>query len=262
MCLLSFGTVLVGVTLVAPEHTLCYKAFIAAMSEALLVAAIFQLNDVFDRKRDFYANTFKPVATGELGIRIVVISVIVLTLISFILAWWLGPYLLAMIIAQAIIGLLYYSRIKDWNGIIANFITAILFASSIGFGALIYGFTGIIYLVMLIVGVFVLGREIIKDIVDIDADSMVGLRTLPIIYGVDNSVMFGYGFIYIGLLGLLILNKSGNATAIALAAFAVIITTRSFLIARTAKSFDDFKLSLKWTAAAMVLGTLSIAFLY
>jgi 4-hydroxybenzoate polyprenyltransferase len=91
---------------------------------------------------------------------------------------------------------------------------------------------------------------------------MVGLRTLPIIYGVDNSVMFGYGFIYIGLLGLLILNKSGNATAIALAAFAVIITTRSFLIARTAKSFDDFKLSLKWTAAAMVLGTLSIAFLY
>lgn len=260
MCLLSFGTVLVGVTLVAPEHALSLKALIAGTSEAFLVAAVFQLNDVYDCKRDRLANTYKPVATGELNTQIVVISVIIFTLVSFILAWWLGPYSLIMIIVQAVIGLPFYSRIKNWNGFVGNIITATLFASSIGYGALIYKFTGTVYLAMFIVCTFVLGREIIKDIVDIDADNAVGLRTLPIIVGIDKSVTSGYGLMFVGLLCLLILNQEGNITTIVLTIFTVIITIKAFLVARKSTSFEDFKISLKWTTAAMILGILSLVF--
>lgn len=147
----------------------------------LTSAGGFALNDLQDMDRDRAAR-HKPLVRGDMkpgtaGAISVVFIVLALCVSSF-----MGPSWLAVSVAQVLL-LFAYSRIKRWSGAVANVVTALLCASGILYGSLLGATSWPLAATLASAFLLVLGREVLKDVLDTEDDRLARITTIPVTLG-------------------------------------------------------------------------------
>lgn len=155
---------------------------LAAAAAFLIAAAGYGFNDFVDVEIDRRNRPDRPLPSGQISTKTAALGSQFLLLVGLALAWWLSPFLgfYASIVAGS---LFIYSRWLKPTPLWGNLLIASLAASAFPFGALAGGGVGRAWIPACLAFLFHLGREIIKDIEDIEGDWQQGAHTLPIRWG-------------------------------------------------------------------------------
>ena len=189
--------------LVAKRPTLLLRSelthlFLAALSGGLVMAAGNVTNDYFDQSVDAIKSPQRPIPSGEISPCQALVFGGVLFVTGIVISSFLGTMLCGLAILATGMLLLYNTILKGF------FFLGNLTVSALTFLAFVYGglAVGEAYL-SLIPGVFAflfhLGREILKDVEDMEADRRMGLRTLAVVSGARNSLIVS-GIVFVSLL--------------------------------------------------------------
>jgi len=154
----------------------------AALAAALITAGGNVLNDVIDIAVDAVNKPGRVLPSGRLG-RTAALRLAVILLVAGLALTLLLPLLCLLIAIASTALIVFYNLYASGRPVIGNLIVSLLTAVAFPFGSLAVGagWWG------LIPGAFALafdmGREIIKDLEDCEADRCGGLNTLPIAAG-------------------------------------------------------------------------------
>jgi geranylgeranylglycerol-phosphate geranylgeranyltransferase len=175
----------VGMALGARTDT----ALLAAAAMAFALGGAFAVNDICDRKSDAQNVPGRPIPSGIVSVSTAAIlgGASVLTAITCALATRNGGMI--VMTAALIVLLLVYSYRLKCIVVVKNVTMAVVGASVPLFGAVAAGAVTEprAWWLVLIIGFFVLQKEIAADIYDYAGDTAVGLRTLPIVVGTRHA---------------------------------------------------------------------------
>lgn len=158
------------------------KILLAAASASLVAAAGYAFNDVVDVEIDRLNRPERPLPAGRISLKGAAVGALILALIGLSIAWRLNPTLGAF--ACVVSGSLFlYSLFLKVRPLWGNLMVAVLAASAFPYGALAAGSSGRSWIPALFAFLFHLGREIVKDLEDLEGDRRNGARTLPIRWG-------------------------------------------------------------------------------
>ena len=201
-CLLTALSVGVGALTagVCPSLT---PVLLAACTAALITAAGNAFNDVIDLEVDRINRPTRPLPAGLLSLRTARLAALLLSLTGWILAWLLSP--VHVLIASVVIaGLFFYSMyLKNsvlWGNVSIGFIAAAAFP----YGALAAGAWGRSWIPAGFALLFHVGREIVKDIEDVEGDRARNVQTLPLRRGRPQAGLIA-STIYLFLIGFTLL---------------------------------------------------------
>lgn len=192
--LITFLSVLVATVLVSGNWVFA-RVLAACLSAALVTGAGNALNDFYDREIDRINKPFRPIPSARLKPKEAVIMAIPLFIISLCISFFLGtPEFI--VVSSAVILLWAYAAVLKQVALVGNLVVSFL-----GGMAFVYG-GSVIYAAVaglipaLFAFLFHLGREIVKDVEDMEADAAQGAKTLPICIGlrpalVSAAVIFG-----------------------------------------------------------------------
>jgi geranylgeranylglycerol-phosphate geranylgeranyltransferase len=186
--LIAALSVLVG-ALVAGDIEYWGKVSFACISAFFISGGGNSLNDFFDVEIDKINKPFRPLPKGEISKRSALWLSISLFLVGLGVSLFIRP--LSVIIAMiAIIFLIFYNHTLKRKLFWGNF--AVSFVSALAF---IYGgITTNDFRLSLIPAVFAflfhLGREVIKDMEDLEGDSSLKVLSLPNKFGINFSLSF------------------------------------------------------------------------
>jgi len=161
----------------------------ASMVVFLFTGAGNALNDYLDRDIDRSNHPDRPIPAGKTNPKNAIIFSVVLFGISIIMGLWLSFYCMLLILINLAIMLAYEFKAKA-QGLPGNLMISWLTSSLFLFGGLsvLNKFPGIMepVLFMFLLSFFAtLGREIAKDIEDVEGD--IGRNTLPMRVGIPNA---------------------------------------------------------------------------
>ena len=161
---------------------------LAATSASLVAAAGYAFNDVVDLNIDRLNRPARPLPAGRLSLKTATLGAQFLALLGLFMAWWLNPTLgfFASVVAGSLFLYSVYLKVKPLWG---NLMVAVLAASAFPYGALAAGIWGRSWIPALFAFLFHLGREIVKDLEDLEGDRRNGAQTLPIQWGPARSGM-------------------------------------------------------------------------
>ncbi len=195
-CTIAFFGVIVGALLVSsPQETEFIKVFTAALTAAIITGGGNTLNDYFDINVDKINKPKRPIPAGKIQKSDALMLAIGLLFIGLGLAKTINKYCLAIALVNAIMLVIYAAYSKRML-FISNLGVSYLVASIFIFGALATISPGEtidvqkIRIATVITGcafLMTLAREIIKDIEDVEGDTKLYSKTLPIVIGPAKS---------------------------------------------------------------------------
>ncbi len=185
-CLITALSVYVG-AFTAGVRWPSTAVLLAAISAALIAAAGYISNDLKDIDIDRINRPRRPLASGCLSRRAATLQAWLVALAGLGLALYLGP--LAGLVAGAIalclfIYNLYLKRRAFWG----NLLISALSAAAFPYGALATDTLGRSWIPAGFALFFHWGREIIKDLEDMEGDRDHGARTLPLSRGPTSAI--------------------------------------------------------------------------
>jgi len=142
----------------------------------LFVGAGNSLNDYSDVEIDRIAHPTRPIVKGTISRRTALLSAGVMFATCFALSIWINLLSLA-IVALAIIGMAAYELELKRAGLAGNIMIALLVAALFEFAGAVVGRADLSIELALLAALAMLGREIVKDIEDMDGD--LTRKTLP-----------------------------------------------------------------------------------
>lgn len=182
--LMAFVAVPVGCWIAGAHMDDAIKIFLAALSVALVAASANAINDFFDLEIDRINKPLRPLPSGALTPRDAQRMWFVCALAAILLNVWIGKFALAMVII-AVIALYWYSAYFKRTALLGNILAAGIIAW------MIFLYSGVVIGNIersIVPAIFAFlsnfGREIIKDVEDIDGDREAHANTLPVQYGV------------------------------------------------------------------------------
>ncbi|HVP35711.1 MAG TPA: UbiA family prenyltransferase [Terriglobales bacterium] len=162
------------------------KLLIAAFSAALISSGGYVLNDYFDLKIDKINRPSRVLPKGELSPKKAFIFSISLFAIGFILSLFLQP-VSAGIALIAILFLFLYSAKFKREFLIGNVTVSIISGLAFIYGGVFSKDPEISLIPAILAFLFHMGRELIKDMEDLEGDQASKSETFPIAYGIKNS---------------------------------------------------------------------------
>jgi geranylgeranylglycerol-phosphate geranylgeranyltransferase len=177
------------------------EVLVASLVVFLFTGAGNSLNDYLDRNIDCANHPDRPIPSGLVKPRTATVIAGILFTASVILGLWLSIYCMLIILVNLAIMLGYEFRTKAL-GLSGNIMISWLTASLFLFGglAILDYFPDIMLTVlfMFLLSFFAtLGREIAKDIQDMEGDA--GRCTLPMRIGVEKARVIAIGAFFIGI---------------------------------------------------------------
>ena len=182
-CLITAVVVWMGGVLASsPSEYFSVSMLFAAFSAALIAAGGNVYNDVKDREIDMINRPDRPIPSGRVALKSAIWWAVLLTFFGILNGGLVDPYLGLMALITA--GLLFdYNEHRSRSLITGNVIIGICAGLAFVYGAVAVGNP----IGGMLPGVFAMmihiGREIIKDVEDIEGDAALGARTLPIAKG-------------------------------------------------------------------------------
>lgn len=195
-CLITALSVYVG-ALTAGTPPFPLTVLVAALSAALVTGAGNAFNDAMDIEIDRINRPQRPLPAGLLSRRAACCAALLLALAGWVLAVAISP--LHSSLAGAVIGGLTIYSISLKNSILwGNISVALIASAAFPYGALATGDPGRSWIPAGFAFCFHLGREIVKDIEDVEGDRTRGDRTLPLRWGLWRAALIA-SFIYLFL---------------------------------------------------------------
>ena len=165
------------------------KLIFACFSGVFISAGACSINDYYDLEIDRINRPKRPLPSGMVSPEHAYVYSLILLSVGVVLGLFI--HLLGFIIALSSSLLLYFYSFRLKGTVLwGNLTVALIAGMALIYGGLAVGRTG----QALIVGAFAffyhLGREIIKDIEDVEGDRSQGIKTLPIQYGVTTALLW------------------------------------------------------------------------
>jgi geranylgeranylglycerol-phosphate geranylgeranyltransferase len=183
----AFGTLL-AVIICAGVSELEQYALETVLSMAVVVlftAGGNSLNDYFDRETDKRAHPERPIPSGKLTPHEVVYAAVALFTLSVVASIAITVLSIAIVVTSILVILAYETRLKA-EGFAGNMAIAWLTGALFLFGGAAVGTLSLAWILAALAFLATLGREIAKDIQDMEADRS-SRRTLPMRIGVKSS---------------------------------------------------------------------------
>lgn len=165
-------------------------------SMAFITSAGFAVNDYFDRESDAVIKPKRPIPSGALSLKQVVLVSSVFFAIGLILAVLINALSLLILIIDSVLLLFYSAIVKRKSGFAANILVGLLTGTAFLYGeAATLGSNAVnpLSLSMISVSLYpiafgTIGGNILRDILSSEGDSKVGYPTLPQTIGNRGSV--------------------------------------------------------------------------
>jgi len=155
-------------------------ALLIFFSMAFITSAGFAINDYFDRESDAIIKPKRPIPSGALSLKQVMVVSGVLFAVGLIMASFINWLSFAIIAADSLVLLLYSYLVKRKSGFAANVLVGILAGTAFMYGqATIMGTVNLISLSLYPIAFGTIGGNVLRDILSLEGDSKVGYPTLP-----------------------------------------------------------------------------------
>jgi geranylgeranylglycerol-phosphate geranylgeranyltransferase len=184
--LISFLTIIIAAELAGGLNPFENVLF-AAISAALITIGANVINDYYDIEIDKVNKPKRPLAAGKLAKKYALIFFVTVYGIAWALALFISLWMFLIAFTTGIILFFYSYRLKRtilWGNLTVSFATAMAFV----YGGLAVDHFKETFFPAAFAFLFHLGREILKDIQDIDGDAQAGAVTFPIKFGITSSL--------------------------------------------------------------------------
>ena len=159
------------------------------LSIFFISAASLILNDYFDIEIDKINAPERPLPSGLVTERDVILLSLVVTLLGFVTGYLISLQALLVVILVWVVGFLYNWRFKK-AGFIGNLMVSFSVGMTFIFGGVTVDrpFENIVWFFAVIVMLVDLGEEIAADAMDIEGDHKVGSRSLALVLGREKAL--------------------------------------------------------------------------
>ncbi len=200
-CLMAGLAILIGSIVgaggaVSPYMSQMALAFIAG---CVITAGGNAINDFYDAKIDATNKPFRPIPSGRVSAKGALRFSIGLLTVGVALSYFINFICFLIAMANSLILIYYAYRLKRtvlWGNICIGYLTGSAFLFG---GAAVNGIAVTSTLFMLAM-LTTIGREIVKDMEDLEGDKKEGAVTLPIRIGKRKSTMVALMFIILAVL--------------------------------------------------------------
>lgn len=179
-------------TMIAPE-----KILLIFFSMAFITSAGFAINDYFDRESDAVIKPKRPIPSGALSLRQVIVVSGVLFAVGLVMAYFMNWLSFSIIVVDSLLLLFYSYLVKRKSGFAANVLVGILTGTAFMYGQATITNPATISLVSLSlypIAFGTIGGNVLRDVLSVEGDSKVGYPTLPQKIGSMNAAKVGAVF--------------------------------------------------------------------
>lgn len=155
----------------------------------LISAGSLILNDYFDIETDRINAPHRPLPSGLVTERDVILLFIAVSLLGFLAGILISPAALALLILAWVVGFLYNWRFKK-SGLAGNLMVSFSVGMTFIYGGVAAGrpFEVIVWFFAFMAAFVNLGEEIAADAMDVEGDRQSGSRSLPVVFGRENAL--------------------------------------------------------------------------
>lgn len=159
------------------------------LSVFFISAAALILNDYFDIESDKINAPYRPLPSGMVTEREVILLTIIVTFLGFLTGFLISIFTLFVIVIVWVVGFLYNWRFKK-TGFIGNLMVAFSVGMTFILGGMAVNkpFEMIVWFFAILVMLIDLGEEITADAMDIEGDRLAGSKSLAVIYGRETAL--------------------------------------------------------------------------
>jgi len=163
-------------------------------------AAANAYNDIVDYKIDMINRPRRPLVTGAVKIKTANILSTILFIAGSLFALILHPWAAFIAIGLALPTLIIYSKILKGTPLIGNAAVAAMLSLSFIFAGAAFGKIETMIIPACLAFGLTFVRELVKDMADIEGDSIAGLNTFPVKVGLNKSAkIVNVGALIIGI---------------------------------------------------------------
>ena len=186
-CLITFITIITACFICGGNTDDLREILIGGLIGVLLTAAGNIINDFYDIDADKINRPHRALPSETISHATAFLFFLSFNIVALLLATLLSFSLFIIVVVTELLLYLYSYRLKNIP-LVGNLVIAFLTGLAFMFGSIIVGniYCGIIP--ALFAFMINLMRELIKDIEDVDGDSIAGLSTYPIKYGVLRTI--------------------------------------------------------------------------
>lgn len=172
---------------------------LAAAVGGLIGGGANAINDYFDVAIDRINKPKRPLARGDLAPRSALIIWLVCTLGGISLNFFLNSASFWVAVAASV-GLFLYSAVLKGTVLLGNLLVAAMTGLALIYGGVVAGFPEQALFPALFAFLINFGREIVKDVEDMEGDRQGNAVTLPVKFGVSKALALATG-VFILLMG-------------------------------------------------------------
>ncbi|MCJ7496816.1 MAG: geranylgeranylglycerol-phosphate geranylgeranyltransferase [candidate division Zixibacteria bacterium] len=162
------------------------KLILAAGSASFISAGGYALNDYFDLEIDRINRPERVLPEGIISPKKALLCSISLFASGFIFSLFLKPLSVVMLVAAIIFLSLYSARLKR-ELLIGNVTVSLICALTFIYGGVFSYNPEVSFIPAIFALLFHMGRELVKDMEDLEGDKALKSETFPIAYGTRNS---------------------------------------------------------------------------
>lgn len=163
-------------------------AFLGSLAGALIGGAGMIINDYFDEEIDMINRPERPIPSGKISKKNAVIYYLSLNILALIILFFINKYAFIVGLFSELIIFLYSSHLKR-TVLIGNFTVAFMTGLAFIFGGIIAGSLKNILFLSAFAFLANFGREVLKDLEDVEGDKAKGIKTFPIVFGEKKSLV-------------------------------------------------------------------------
>lgn len=164
-------------------------------SMACITSAGFSINDYFDRESDAIIKPKRPIPSGVLSLKQVIVITTLLFTIGLVLAFLINWLSFLILLIDCILLVIYSAVVKPKSGFVANILVGLLVGTAFLYGeAAISQNISLISLSLYPICFGTIGGNILRDVLSLKGDSKIGYPTLPKKIGNKGSIQIAAFF--------------------------------------------------------------------
>jgi len=200
----SIAFVLTLACLVSARREFSLHLMASALPIMFATMSSFMMNDLWDRSKDVRSGRHRPLARGLISPATVAVGLCLSIIIALLLGWWTCGISSLYVLVAIIVGAILYSPLASTIPVLKNLYAAGLCCAPMVFANAVVG-RALISDGLVPILLFVSGRELLLDVMDLDGDVASGQRTIPFYLHRCPSAMVGWILMAVGTVLLLLL---------------------------------------------------------
>ncbi len=181
-CVMMGFAVIVGASLVS-YPSFSTNLLLGFITSFTLTAASMAINDYYDRDIDAINEPQRPIPSGAISPKEALFLAVVLSVIGFMAAFGTNVYCLIVAAIAWIVSVIYVTKGKR-TGLSGNLLVSTCVVIPFIYGGFAAGRPELTTMIFVAIAFLSnTGREVAKDIVDIEGDKSQDIKTIPVVYG-------------------------------------------------------------------------------